>query len=56
MYEDSICCIAEDNYQFVDQVKWMAHCMVCLSKFCVVCVDLDEHVNMDRQSQRLTLA
>ena len=38
MYEDSICCIAEDNYQFVDQVKWMAHCMVCQGKFCVVCV------------------
>ena len=39
MYEDSICCIGEDNFQFVDQVKWMAHCLVCQGKYCVVCVD-----------------
>jgi len=48
MYEDSICCIGEDNYQFVDQVKWMAHCMVCQGKFCVVCVGADGSLNMDR--------
>ena len=54
MYEDSICCIGEDKYQFVDQVKWMAHCLACKGKFCVVCVR--DNLNSDRQSQRLTLA
>lgn len=38
MYEESICCIGEDNLQFVDQVKWMAHCIECQGKYCVVCV------------------
>jgi hypothetical protein len=42
LYEDSICCIGEDNVQFVDQQKWMAHCMVCHGKFCVVCVNSSE--------------
>ena len=49
MYEDSICCIGKDNEQFVDQVKWMAHCMVCSGKFCVVCVG-PENINNNRQS------
>jgi len=39
MYEDSICCSGEGNIQFVDQQKWMAHCLVCGNKYCVVCVD-----------------
>jgi len=55
MYEGSICCIGDDNYQYVDQVKWMAHCLVCQGKFCVVCVG-PENINNNRQSQRLTLA
>lgn len=55
MYEASICCIGEHNYQYVDQVKWMAHCLVCQGKFCVVCVT-PENINAHRQSQRLTLA
>jgi hypothetical protein len=41
MYEESVCCAGEGNFQFVDQQKWMAHCLVCGSKYCVVCVGLD---------------
>lgn len=40
MYEDSQCCefTGDRNNLFVDQVKWMAHCMNCNGKYCVVCV------------------
>ena len=50
MYEDSICCPGEDNFQFVDQVKWMAHCMMCHGKFCVVCVGAGANVNTEKIS------
>lgn len=53
MYEYSICCPGKDSMQFVDQVKWMAHCLVCQNKFCVVCVGPDGH---GKSTQRLSLA
>lgn len=53
MYEDSVCCVGEGNMQFVDQQKWMAHCLVCSNKYCVVCQGQNDE---ERQSQRLTLA
>lgn len=56
MYEESICCVGEDNLQFVDEVKWMAHCMVCHGKFCVVCVNSAAAEGRDRQSGGPTLA
>lgn len=57
MYEPSQCCLGEDNYQYVDQIKWMAHCLVCLGKFCVVCADADSNnLNSDQKTKLLTLA
>ena len=47
MYEPSLCCLGKANYQFVDQIKWMAHCLMCQGKFCVVCAD---NVNTHRKS------
>ena len=40
--------MGKDNLQFVDQIKWMAHCMVCQGKYCVVCVGADVNLNIDR--------
>jgi len=57
MYEESICCVGDDNCQFVDQVKWMAHCLECRGKYCVVCVSgADQNVLEDKKTRRLTLA
>jgi hypothetical protein len=39
IYEDSVCCEGEGNYQFIDQQKWMAHCLNCGGKYCVVCIN-----------------
>ena len=56
MYEESMCCAGERNFQFVDKVKWLAHCLVCKNKYCVVCVAALQNVNSFKKSQRLTLA
>ena len=58
LYEEAACCPGENSYQFIDQLKWMAHCLPCGGKYCVVCLNGDEGAGEEsaRQTSRLTLA
>lgn len=58
LYEPSLCCVGEGNMQFIDQQKWMAHCLPCGGKYCVVCLNGQDPDSLTevRRSERPTLA